>query len=271
MSRRRATCPDVIDLHCHILPGVDDGTRDDQEAFALARTAGEAGVTTIVATPHIDEMYGVDIVELLARVGALNSLLDAARIPVTVVPGGEVTVRRCRDLSDEELTLVSLGGASRWILLESPFTHELGEVTEAVESLLGRGFRPLLAHPERSPAFSVPEALASLIERGARTQVNAVSLLGGLGGNVRASAHRLLDARLVHAVASDSHRVGQRLGAYLSLVDRVLNNDLEVDTALVGAIRDAPEKILAGIELSAPTPRLRGSRRRPWLTGRRSI
>ena len=260
----------MIDLHCHILPGLDDGARSDDEALAIASAAGAAGVTTIVATPHIDNVHGVDIVEILARVRILNRLLVMEGIPVEILPGGEVAMGRIGSLTDDELILVSLGGPSRWILLESPFHGSLTEVVAAVDDLVRRGFRPLLAHPERSAALSSAEAVVHLVERGARMQVNAASLLGELGGQARKSALGLVEARLAHVVASDAHRVGQRLGAYLSLADRVLGNDTSVAPVLVTAIQHAPRCIIAGAEVAAPVPRL-ARRTRSWLAVRRSI
>jgi len=259
----------VIDLHCHILPGIDDGARSDGESLAIASAAGAAGVTTIVATPHIDNVHGVDIVEVLARVGRLNRLLAKEGIPVEILPGGEVAVGSIGSLSDDELSLVSLGGPSRWILLESPFSGSLAEVEAAVDDLVRRGFRPLLAHPERCAALTSVEAVLHLVERGVRVQVNAASLLGEMGGQARRSALSLVEARLVHVVSSDAHRVGQRLGAYLSLADRVRGNDPSVAPVLVAAIRDAPEHIIAGADVAAPMPRL-GRRSRSRFAVRRS-
>jgi protein-tyrosine phosphatase len=143
------------------------------------------------------------------------------------------------------------------------------DVSAAVRELSSRGFRALLAHPERSEVLSDPAALASLVDAGARVQVNAASLLGELGGPARTAALRLLDSRLVHVVASDAHGVGRRLGAYLSLVDRIARNDATLAADLAAAVSTTPRRIVAGLDIDAPRPVIRHPTRK-WLAGRRS-
>jgi protein-tyrosine phosphatase len=197
----------VIDLHAHVLPGVDDGPATLAEALDLARGAREAGVGTVVATPHVDFAHpDNDGDRVHAAVAALQGELDAAGIALRVVPGAELGVTRAAALADDELRRLALGGGP-WLLLECPLSRSLGAgFPVAARALALRGHRILLAHPERSPVFQRgPDALADLVAEGMLTQVTAGALAGRFGRTVRDFALRLVSAGLVHVVASDAH------------------------------------------------------------------
>jgi protein-tyrosine phosphatase len=197
----------VIDLHCHVLPGVDDGPATLEEALDLARGAAGAGVATLVATPHVDFGHpDNDGARVHAAVASLQAELDAAGIGVRVLPGAELGITRAAALGDEELGRLSLGGGP-WLLLECPLSRALGTgFPAAARGLARRGHRVLLAHPERSPVFQrEPDALAGLVAEGMLTQVTAGALTGRFGRTVRDFARRLVGAGLVHVAASDAH------------------------------------------------------------------
>ncbi len=195
----------MIDLHSHVLPGVDDGAPDDDAALALARAALSAGIETIAATPHIDHHHGVDPLEIPERVERLNGVLADAGLPVSVVQGGELGLDRWPELDDDELDAITLGGGG-WILLECPIGHSPFELEDAVRDLYNRGFDVLLGHPERAPIFQrEPEALGELVWIGAHCQVTAGALGGDYGRRPRDLAFELLRRGWIHVVASDSH------------------------------------------------------------------
>jgi protein-tyrosine phosphatase len=197
----------MIDLHCHVLPGVDDGPATEQEAIELARGARADGITKIVATPHIDGDYpnlrsGV----IRGVVRALQSRLDAARVDVTLETGAEVSFTQALGLDDAELGALTLGGGG-WLLLECPLggTATPG-FTAAARTLVVRGHRVLLAHPERCPIFlRSPEALEELVAEGMLAQVTARALSGGFGRTVRDLALHLVERGTAQVVASDGH------------------------------------------------------------------
>lgn len=200
----------MIDLHCHLLPGVDDGPADDEQALALAREQVAAGVSRAAATPHVGWSWPLTPSELPERLAALRALLAAERVPLEVVAGGELQATFALDLSDEQLAVLALGGGP-YLLLEAPMTSVAVGLDRIVFALQARGHRVLLAHPERCPGLQRdPELLARLVGAGALTQVTAGALSGRFGGTVRRFALELVGNGLVHTVASDAHDLGGR-------------------------------------------------------------
>ena len=189
---------DLVDLHCHVLPGVDDGALDEHDSLAMAAQADRDGIGLICATPHIRHDHDVRIGELAERVGRLNAAFAAAGRAVRVTTGGEVAEPIVGELTDDELRRCALGGGGRWILLE-PAAGPLGARTAAtVATLRERGFGTVLAHPERHPGEGVAEALRDLAAAGALLQLTAAFVLDG-------SAEWFARERLVHVLASDAH------------------------------------------------------------------
>ena len=147
---RRRSAPRVIDLHTHILPGIDDGARTLDDALEMARAFVADGVTTIAATPHVRDDFPTTADVMLRAVDALRQILDEERIPLTVLPGAELAIDWIPRLNESELRRLTLAGSGRYILVETPY---YGWPVELVEQLLGlrvAGFIPVLAHPERN-------------------------------------------------------------------------------------------------------------------------
>jgi protein-tyrosine phosphatase len=195
----------VIDLHSHILPGVDDGPRTLEGSLDLARAAVAAGTRTILATPHINHDMSTDAARVQAGLEVLRPALAEAEIPLEVLPGGEIAIWRLSDLDDATLRTLALGGGP-YLLIESPFSPVVGPFEPVVLGLMERGFRVLLAHPERCPAFQRDGArLERLVDSGVLVQVTAGSMTGAFGSTVRRFTTLLLREGLVHVVASDAH------------------------------------------------------------------
>jgi protein-tyrosine phosphatase len=242
----------VIDLHAHLLPGLDDGPRDLEGALKMARAAVAAGTTTMAATPHIDHAMGVDPRGVRPAVAELREALAEAGIPLEVVPGGEVALTRLTELSDEDLEAVCLGD-SRWILLECPLDPTGGPMEEATFSLQVRGFDVLLAHPERSPQFlRQPDRLRGLVDQGARTSVTASALGGTFGRTAQSVALRFLQEGLVHSLASDAHDHRRRppeIAAGVAAAEQKLPGTARLATWLT---EEVPGAIVAGASIPAP-------------------
>jgi protein-tyrosine phosphatase len=236
----------MIDLHCHVLPGVDDGPATMQESLELVRGASADGITTIAATPHVDWAHpSISAGRVRAAVRALQVRLDTAGVDVTIVPGAEIASGRATELDDAELRALSLGGGG-CLLLECPLLATLAPgFVHSARSLVGRGHRVLLAHPERCPIFiRSPELLIELVAEGMLTQVTAGALNRRYGRSVRDLARLLMDRRAVHVMASDGHGPNRpaRIGAELELAG--------VDPRLADWLaRDVPAALLAGREL----------------------
>jgi len=200
----------VIDLHCDVLPGIDDGPKTIAGSLALARAAADAGMRTLVATPHVSWHYQNDAKTIGGPVHELRALLAAEGVELELLAGAEVAMTRIDELEDDELARLRLGGGE-WLLLEPPFSPIVTGLEEIVQGVRRRGSRVLLAHPERCPAFHRdPRMLASLVQSGVLTSITAGSLVGRFGGTVRRFALRLVREELVHNVASDAHDLADR-------------------------------------------------------------
>ena len=200
----------MIDLHSHILPGVDDGPRTLEGSLELARAAVADGTRTILATPHVNDDPGIDAERVAAGLELLRPALAEAEIPLEVLPGGEIAIWRLADLDDAALRGLALGGGP-YLLVESPFSPVVGDFEPIVLDLLMRGHRVLLAHPERCPAFQRdPARLERLVDGGVLVQITAGSMAGAFGSTVRRFTAALLRDGLVHAVASDAHDAVKR-------------------------------------------------------------
>jgi protein-tyrosine phosphatase len=261
----------VIDVHTHVLPGLDDGATDQAESVEMARLAAADGVRVMVATPHIREDFHVPIGEIAGRVASLNGELDREGIPLRVVPGGEVAVTRLELLDDADLGKVSLGGDSRHLLVETPYGSVPSSFDEALFRLALRGFTALIAHPERSATFQRrPERVARMVERGALVQVTASALSGGWDRRAEEYSWRLLEDGLVHVLASDVHHAG---GSRASLAEaRDLLAERELGELAEWLTAEAPARLLdgrpPGEPPAAPARRQARGLRRLWQRGR---
>jgi protein-tyrosine phosphatase len=242
----------VIDLHCHVLPGVDDGPETLADSLELCRGAVTAGTRTIVATPHVSwDWPGVTPQVIAEGTARVNEALRADGIDLEVRTGAEIAMTRAGDLSDEELVALRVGGGP-YLLLECPLTPSATGFDAIAQALAERGHRILLAHPERCPAFHrEPARLEALVDAGMLTSVTAGAFVARFGRTVERFARRMLEHGLVHDIASDGHGAGLRRPATIGP---------ELDQAGFGESADwharaVPLAILDGAPLPpAPVP-----------------
>lgn len=174
----------MIDLHCHLLPGIDDGPQTVEGSLALARVAAELGTHTIVATPHVSWRYGNDSATIDRLAAEIDTAVSEAGLALEVVAGAEVAMTRIPELSTKERSALALGEGP-WLLLEPPFSSVLSGLEQLVLELEAEGHRVLLAHPERCQAFHRDtELLESLVHEGVLVSITAGSLAGSFGETV---------------------------------------------------------------------------------------
>lgn len=229
----------MIDLHCHILAGLDDGPDDLDASLEMARAHAAAGIRCVVATPHVTHTMPNDAPGIAAAVAELERSLAEEGIPLRVRRGAEIGLARAVELDDDELDALSLAGGP-WKLVEAPL-HAGDDVVAELRELQRRGHRLLIAHPERSPVFQRDAAaLAGLVAAGALVQVTAGALVGHFGGPVQRVARDFVHRGLADVVASDAHDTSRRAPglhaeiAKAGLGDRATWLTRVVPAALVG-------------------------------------
>jgi protein-tyrosine phosphatase len=253
----------MIDLHLHLLPGVDDGPADLAAALALARECCAGGTPIVAATPHFDDWTQAtlpDAASAVDRVVRLQAELNRAGIPLQVLVGGEAFLapdlpRRVRD------GLVPTLAGTQWLLVETS-VHQMPIYLEHVLfELQAMGVSPLLAHPERYRwLHKKPELLGTLVARGVCTQVTASSLTGTAAQPQRALAQKLVRRGLVQVIASDRHGPGAGVS---------LRDGYTAAAALVGEerarqlVEEHPHLIVDGRPI--PVTREEDAPRKRWL------
>ncbi len=243
----------MIDLHSHILPGIDDGAADLDESLAIARMAVADGIHQMIATPHNTDWERIGSRgDLNGRLSTLQAALDDAGIPLRMYPGSEVhitpdLVERVR--ADQVISLNN----SRYVLIELPFFTYPHYVEQIFFEIAVEGITPVVAHAERYAAVQEkPELLAPLVERGVLVQITSLSLVGDFGKQARRAAVSLLTRGLAHVIASDGHNTHSR--------PPLLSEAVSVAAAHVGESRarkmvtEIPQAILDNTPLVVDPP-----------------
>jgi protein-tyrosine phosphatase len=246
----------LIDLHSHILPGLDDGSRTVEDARALARRAGADGVTAVAATPHVRSDYPTRPEEMERGVLRLREDFLEHGIHVEVLHGGELDLAALDSLDDDDLRRFSLARSNRYVLLEFPYSGWPAGLEETVYGLGLRGFRAVLAHPERNRGVQAsPGRLEEAVRLGALVQLTAASLDGRIGRSSRRAAEQLLAGGLAHVLASDAHTPDIREAGLGAAAEAVGDDRLAAYLTT-----EAPAAIVAGEAVPEPPPRARRRR-----------
>jgi protein-tyrosine phosphatase len=246
----------VIDLHCHILPGVDDGSRSLEESLSMAKMAVEDGIHTVVATVHtLNGVYVNPVHDVIARLNALKNVFMENHIGLQLHAAYEVHLCPRIVESIRNGNAGTIDSAGKYLLLEFPSQTVPKGVKEEIFSLKLNGITPIIAHPERN-AFIQRDSdlLYELLGMGALIQVTAMSVTGGFGMAAKQSAERLLKRRMCHIIASDAHSASAR--------PPVLSRAVDDAAEILGSFEEAqrmvthvPAAILAGRAPEIPEPR----------------
>ena len=220
----------MIDLHTHILPGLDDGAKDWGEALEMARIACADGIGTVVATPHVSPgVYDNNRDCILNTVKDFNQLLSERRVPLRVLPGAEY--RLDPDLPEQLAggDLLTMNDGGRYLLLEFPSDFIPAHARRVVYELLLQGVAAVIVHPERNAALvKQPHILMDMVEKGALAQITAGSLTGLYGRHAASAAAKFIREGAVHFVASDAHSARGRspvLSGALSALARLFGEE----------------------------------------------
>jgi len=237
----------MIDLHCHILPNVDDGAGSVKESVLMAMAAVKDGIHTIVATPHtLNEVYLNPVAEVTRKVAALQQVFLKTGVDARLYPGADVHLCPNLQTQIEQGNAGTINNAGKYILLELPSQTVPERIKDTVFALKLKGITPIITHPERNTVIQHDaEILYELVCMGVLSQVTAMSLTGDFGSFVQHVSEELVRYRLVHVIASDAHSSLSRPPVLSQAVEHaaeILGN-YEEATCMVSRV---PEDILSG-------------------------
>lgn len=253
----------MIDIHCHVLPGIDDGPETLAEAVEMCRIAADDGVGTIVATPHYRPgMF--ENTDISGHVDRLQHELSLRSIPVRILPGADVVVTPELSVHLAQHPQLTINGTGRYVLAELPHDAVPARWEEFLLSIRSSGITPIITHPERNRWFLAhPDALFSFVTAGGLVQITAMSILGANGHESREYSRHLLKRGLVHVIASDAHSVDRR-PPLLSGAVRIAGDIVGADNA-VRMVNDIPQRIIDGRPVELRPAPLEGMKKRAWF------
>lgn len=197
----------MIDIHTHILPGLDDGAGNTVESLAMARIALEDGIHTIVATPHVlPGVFDNDKNKILSATAELNQVLKENNIAVNILSGAEYRLEPDLSKRLSQGELLTINNNHRYLLVELPSAFIPEYTAQTLYEIQLQGVTPIIAHPERNAGFIArPAALQELISRGVLAQITSTSITGSFGKNIKLTAWAFIKQGLAHLISSDAH------------------------------------------------------------------
>jgi protein-tyrosine phosphatase len=243
----------MIDIHSHILPGIDDGAQNLEDAVRMADAAVQEGITHLYATPHHrNGRYENEKSSILERVNVLNAELSQRNIPLHILPGQEI--RLYKELIDDldRDVLLPLHHQSKYILIEFPSSNVPAYAAETLYELSLRNYTPIIVHPERnSEIIENPVLLYDLIIEGALTQVTANSIIGNFGKKIMNFSHDLIKSNMAHFIASDAHNTSSR-GFHLTKAYEIIEKQYGISTRYY--LQENAELVLRGESILIEPP-----------------
>lgn len=220
----------LLDVHCHIIPGVDDGAQTEADSIDMAKTAIAEGIDTIVATPHHKNLrYDNYRKDILKNVSILNELFEENGIELTVLPGQEIRINGeiLEDLEKGEILTIN---DSKYIYIEFPSDSVPRYTEQILYDLQIEGYTPIIVHPERNrELLENPNKMYQLVRNGALSQVTAASVVGKFGKKIEQFSHQLIEANLTHLIGSDAHNTTTR-GFFVRDAYEMVKNKYGVET-----------------------------------------
>jgi len=234
----------VIDIHCHILPGIDDGPSDIQESIKMAKIAARDGITKIVATPHIKNTLH-PVTSIRDSIARLNRRLEELDISVEILQGADVHA-----MLDISLLREYTINNTQYILVEFPHSHLPNSMKEVLFKMMVQGYRPIITHPERNVSvLKDPGAIFELINGGVLAQITADSIIGTFGIDIQECSRYLLKKNMVRFIATDAHSSHHRkpvLSQGLKAAGKIIGKEEALKLVTVN-----PEAVVKGKPLRA--------------------
>lgn len=245
----------LVDIHCHILPGIDDGPLNLSGFIEMANGAVSGGITHLFATPHhLNGKYENIKIEILDRVDEMNRHLQQNNIPLILHPGQELRIHRELFKSLELDAVLTLDNKGTYLLLELPSGEVPKYTREVVYELLLKGIQPIIVHPERNRGIvESPNLLFELVQEGALTQITSGSILGHFGRKIKSFSERIIEHQLAHFIATDAHNTNTR-GLFLQNAYEIITKTYGIDRSYY--FKENAELLLLGQspQIEKPTP-----------------
>jgi protein-tyrosine phosphatase len=244
----------MLDLHCHILPGIDDGAKDLDESLKMCELARKDGINTIVATPHLNPgVYEPERELILAKVNELNRL---NHVNMRILPGADNRVHPELIASIEKGQALTINDNMRYILLELPAHFLFHQIKDLIRGLKDKGITPIITHPERHVQIQRNlYLLYEFIKAGTLAQITAMGITGEFGLEIKRLSKRLLAHNLIQVIASDAHSSSKR--------PPILSRAVEEATRILGLneatnmVTANPEAIIEGRAFEVPSPKMK--------------
>lgn len=242
----------MIDIHAHILPGIDDGAKTIEESLKMAQIAVTDGITKIIATPHvIAGLYENQKLDIIKLVSELNSRLKAENIPLEILPGAEYRLEPELPQKLQKGALLTLNDTGKYLLAELPDTFIPEYAENVLYQIQLQGIIPVIAHPERNSVLAQnPDRLKKLIDKGMKAQVTTGSITGNFGSRAQKAGLYFLRQGLIHTAASDAHSARGRTPRLKSCSIAVKERFGEQAEDLL--FHENPQRIILGQELITP-------------------
>lgn len=254
---------DFVDIHCHVVPGIDDGSADLAESIAMAKMAGCDGTRRLIATPHqLGSNNHVTVEAIRSGVVRLQRVLETEGVAVSILPGADVRIEPELPKLLKQGKVLTLADRGRHVLLELP--HDTYIPLEPLLAALGRqGLVGILSHPERNRGIiRTPDVMADVVAAGGLLQITAGSLLGSFGSGPQKIAEYAVENRLIHFIASDAHDTKKRPFGMRAAHDAIVQLADERLATLVCC--ENPARVFAGDGVDIASPRQCGQRRKRW-------
>jgi len=242
----------MIDLHCHVLPGLDDGPQTLGESLAMCRMAAADGIRVVVAMPHT--LNGVYCNEGEAVREAVAELQEAVRgegLSLEILPGSDVHVDPAVKAMIRDGRVMTINDTGRAVMLEFPDYFVREAMCRFLESLIKEGIVPVISHPERCSQFRDDGLLKEMVRMGAVVQITAMSLTGRFGPGIQAIARSFLERGLVHVMATDAHSANHRppvLSEAVASASRILGEEAS------RLVTDNPRALVEGRRPASSNP-----------------
>ncbi|HSH24290.1 MAG TPA: CpsB/CapC family capsule biosynthesis tyrosine phosphatase [Massilibacterium sp.] len=237
----------MIDIHCHILYGIDDGAETKEDTIAMLKEAIAEGIHTIVATPHHDRHFTNHREDILTFVTQVNEWIQDENLPIKLLPGQEIRIFSdlIQEIEKEDTSdLLTYVNQSKYALIEFPH-HDVPDYAESIlYELKIRGITPVIAHPERNKKLiENPDLLYQFVQNGALSQVTTMSVMGGFGRKIQKFSLDLYKHHLAHFLASDAHNLTTRS---FKMQEAIAYIEKQCGNEMMAEIYENTERLVAG-------------------------